>query len=165
VISMSHLLGGNFSRIPLLNSLSGEVIAYNIWCLSGFLYLASMVRSRVSILEISVFLHDGGICMGLCSRCRPLVCFFITRAAWCVFCVFTLHASGVFFITHAAWCVFLCLRYMTLACFFITRAAWCVLFCWSCFALLFLLGATLFTSLYKHHEAAISLEHIYSETP
>jgi hypothetical protein len=29
----------------------------------------------------------------------------------------------------------------------------------------FLLGAALFTSLYKHHEAAISLEHIYGETP
>jgi hypothetical protein len=72
-----------------------------------------------SILEISVVIQDGGICMGL----------------------FMLHASGVFFITHVAWCVFL------------LRDAF------------FLLGAALFTSLYKHHEAAISLEHIYGETP
>jgi hypothetical protein len=31
--------------------------------------------------------------------------------------------------------------------------------------LFFLLRAALFTYLYKHHEAAMSLEHIYHETP
>jgi hypothetical protein len=155
VILMSHLLCGNFPHIPLLNSLSGEVIAHNIWYLSGFLYLASMVRSRVSILEISVFLHDGGICMGLCSRCRPLACFFITGAAWCVFCVFTLHASGVFFITHAAWCVFLSHARLGV-CFFVGPALRCFFYLALLCSLLYInimrLLSAWSTYTVKHHE-------------
>jgi uncharacterized BrkB/YihY/UPF0761 family membrane protein len=52
------------------------------------------------------------------------------------------------------------------ACFFYHTRGLVFFFCWLCFTMLFfLLGAALFTSLYKHHEAAISLEHIYGETP
>jgi hypothetical protein len=43
-----------------------------------------------------------------------------------------------------------------LVCFFVGPALRCFFF---------LLGVALFTSLYKHYEVAISLEHIYGETP
>jgi hypothetical protein len=69
--------------------------------------------------------------------------------------LFTLHASGTFF--------------------YHTRGLALLFFCCDCFfclALLFCVGALLAaafislpTSLYKHHEAAICLEHIYRETP
>jgi hypothetical protein len=61
--------------------------------------------------------------------------------------LFTLHASGTFFITRVAW-----------RCFFLLPLLFCV------GALLAAAFISLPTSLYKHHDAAICLEHIYRKT-
>jgi hypothetical protein len=101
--------------------------------------------------------------------------------------LFTLHTSGTFFYhtRDLALLFFIgaamedfacaCSHCMPLALFFITRVAWCCFFLLLllfCLALLFCVGALLAaafislpTSLYKHHEVAICLEYIYSETP
>jgi hypothetical protein len=107
VIPRSHLLGGNFPHIPLLNILSDEVIAHKIWCLSGFLYSASKVRSRVPFLRSPFMEEFAWVCSCCCRRV-----FFLPRTAWCVF--FVGSASRCFFFYLALLCSLLYINIMRL---------------------------------------------------